>query len=113
MLEGQPVVTKLDDDPEVRSSGLAVGDVIVTADGDVVTRPVDNRILNGISRTVVLDAIAAQGLLLAERPFTAAEAKAARARASAGDAGRPSCRGNLRCRPSSRQRAPYFRRWRS
>jgi D-alanine transaminase len=51
---------------------------IVTADGDVVTRPVDNRILNGISRTVVLDAIAAQGLRLAERPFTAAEAKAAR-----------------------------------
>jgi D-alanine transaminase len=51
---------------------------IVTADGEVVTRPVDNSILNGISRTVVLDAIAAQGLRLKQRPFTAAEAKAAR-----------------------------------
>jgi D-alanine transaminase len=51
---------------------------IVTADREVVTRPVDNSILNGISRTVVLDAIAAQGLRLAERPFTPAEAMAAR-----------------------------------
>jgi D-alanine transaminase len=50
---------------------------IVTA-SDVVTRPADTRILNGISRRVVLDAIAAQGLKLAERPFTITEAKAAR-----------------------------------
>ena len=45
---------------------------------EVVTRPADNRILNGIARRVVLDTIAAQGLRLAERPFTAAEAKSAR-----------------------------------
>jgi D-alanine transaminase len=51
---------------------------IITADGDVVTRQVDHSILNGISRTVMLDAIAAQGLRLTERPFTVAEAKAAR-----------------------------------
>jgi D-alanine transaminase len=51
---------------------------IVTLDGEVVTRPADNSILNGISRAVVLDAIAAQGLRLAERPFTVAEALAAR-----------------------------------
>jgi len=50
---------------------------IVTA-SEVITRPADTRILNGISRTVTLDAIAAQGLRLAERPFTVAEAKAAR-----------------------------------
>jgi D-alanine transaminase len=50
---------------------------IVTRDGEVVTRPADNSILNGISRLVALDAIAAQGLRLAERPFTADEAKAA------------------------------------
>jgi D-alanine transaminase len=49
---------------------------IVTG-GEVVTRPVDNSILNGISRAVVLDAIAAQGLRLCERAFTAAEAKRA------------------------------------
>jgi D-alanine transaminase len=51
---------------------------IVTADGEVVTRPADNSILNGISRAVVLDAMAARGLALTERGFTVAEAKAAR-----------------------------------
>lgn len=50
---------------------------IVTG-SEVVTRPADTRILNGISRRVVLDTIAAQGLKLAERPFAVAEAKAAR-----------------------------------
>jgi D-alanine transaminase len=44
----------------------------------VVTRPADSRILNGIARRVVLDTLAAQGLRLAERPFTVAEAKSAR-----------------------------------
>lgn len=51
---------------------------IVTADGSVVTRPADQAILRGISRTVVLDVLAAQGLRLDERPFTVAEACAAR-----------------------------------
>ena len=50
---------------------------IVTG-AEVVTRPADTSILNGISRRVVLDAIAAQGLRLVERPFTVAEAKTAR-----------------------------------
>jgi D-alanine transaminase len=50
----------------------------IVAAAEVVTRPADTRILNGISRRVVLDAIAAQGLRLAERPFTVTEAKAAR-----------------------------------
>jgi D-alanine transaminase len=49
---------------------------IVTADREVVTRPADNSILNGISRAVVIDAIAARGLPLIERAFTVAEAKA-------------------------------------
>jgi D-alanine transaminase len=52
---------------------------IITADGDVVTRPAaDNRILNGISRAVVFDVMAARGLALKERAFTVTEAKAAR-----------------------------------
>jgi D-alanine transaminase len=51
---------------------------IVTAEGEVATRPADHSILGGISRLVALDAIAAQGLRFAERPFTVAEAKAAR-----------------------------------
>jgi D-alanine transaminase len=52
---------------------------IITANGDVVTRPTaDNRILNGISRAVVFDAMGARGLAFKERAFTVAEAKAAR-----------------------------------
>jgi D-alanine transaminase len=51
---------------------------IVTKDGRVVTRPADQGILRGISRTVLLDVIAASGLALEERPFTVAEAYDAR-----------------------------------
>ena len=51
---------------------------IVTRDGKVVTRPADHSILKGITRTVVLDVIKAQGLVLEERPFTVEEAIAAR-----------------------------------
>jgi D-alanine transaminase len=51
---------------------------IVTAAGTVVTRPADHAILRGITRTVLLDVIKAQGLTLEERPFTLKEAYAAR-----------------------------------
>jgi len=51
---------------------------IVTADNEVVTRPADHSILRGITRTVVLDMLGAHGLRLVERPFTVAEAMAAR-----------------------------------
>jgi D-alanine transaminase len=51
---------------------------IVTADGRVVTRPADNAILRGITRDVLIGVIAAQGLTFEERPFTVAEALAAR-----------------------------------
>jgi D-alanine transaminase len=51
---------------------------IVTADRKLVTRPAETGILRGVSRTVVLQAIAAQGLVLEERAFTVAEAAAAR-----------------------------------
>ena len=50
---------------------------IVTKDRRLVTRPADQAILRGISRTVLLDAIRAQGLVLDERPFRVAEAMAA------------------------------------
>src|SRR5262249_41091403 len=43
---------------------------IVTKAGKVVTRPADNGILRGITRTVLIDVIRAQGLELEERPFT-------------------------------------------
>ena len=51
---------------------------IVTAAGKVVTRPADNGILRGITRSVLLDVIKAQGLELEERPFTVDEACSAR-----------------------------------
>ncbi len=50
----------------------------MTRDGKVVTRQADHGILKGITRTVVLEVIAAQGLKLEERAFTLEEAHAAR-----------------------------------
>lgn len=50
---------------------------IVTDDGRVVTRPIDNRILSGITRAVLMNALEALQLRLEERPFTVAEAYAA------------------------------------
>jgi D-alanine transaminase len=43
-----------------------------------VTRPADRGILRGITRTVLFDAIKAQGLVVEERAFTLEEALAAR-----------------------------------
>jgi len=51
---------------------------IVTGDGKVVTRAADTAILRGITRDVLIGAIAAQGLTFEERPFTVTEALAAR-----------------------------------
>jgi D-alanine transaminase len=51
---------------------------IVTADGTVVTRPAENAILNGITRTRLLALARAQSVAVDERAFSVAEAKAAR-----------------------------------
>jgi D-alanine transaminase len=51
---------------------------IVTQAGTLVTRPVDRGILRGITRTVLLDVIKAQGLTIEQRPFTLSEAYGAR-----------------------------------
>ena len=51
---------------------------IVSREGKVVTRPAENGILRGITRTVLLNVLKAQGLELEERPFTREEAYAAR-----------------------------------
>ncbi len=60
------------------TEGSSTNAWIVTRDGKLVTRPADNGILRGITRTVLLDVIAAQGVALDERPFTVEEAHAAR-----------------------------------
>ncbi len=51
---------------------------IVSHDGQVVTRPADNGILRGITRTVLIGVIKAQNLSFQERPFTVEEAYGAR-----------------------------------
>jgi D-alanine transaminase len=51
---------------------------IVTPDGVLVTRPAERGILRGITRTVVLEVARAEGVSVEERPFSVAEAKAAR-----------------------------------
>jgi D-alanine transaminase len=51
---------------------------IITAGGEVVTRQADSSILNGITRLSLIALLKGEGLKLVERPFTVAEAKAAR-----------------------------------
>ena len=51
---------------------------IVDRDGRLVTRQIDSAILRGVTRSTLLDLLAQQGLEVVERPFTVAEAKAAR-----------------------------------
>jgi len=60
------------------TEGASANAFIVTAGGKLVTRHADHAILRGITRTVVFDVIAAQGLTLEERAFTLVEAYAAR-----------------------------------
>jgi D-alanine transaminase len=66
------------DDKGLVTEGSSTNAWIVTRDGKLVTRPADHGILRGITRSVLLDAIAAQGLTVDERPFTLEEAYAAR-----------------------------------
>jgi len=60
------------------SEGASTNAWIVTRSGQVVTRPAEFGILRGITRAVVLEIAAKQGLAVAERPFTVAEAYEAR-----------------------------------
>jgi D-alanine transaminase len=60
------------------TEGTSTNAWIVTADGAVVTRQADRAILNGITRLALFDIVRGEGYRLVERPFTVAEAKAAR-----------------------------------
>jgi len=66
------------DEAGLVTEGSSTNAWIVTPDGAVVTRPADHGILRGITRTVLLGAIAEQGLRLEERPFSLEEAFRAR-----------------------------------
>jgi D-alanine transaminase len=67
----------IDEDGKV-TEGSSSNAWIVTRDGKLVTRQADQTILKGITRTVVLDVMKAQGLELEERAFTVVEAQEAR-----------------------------------
>jgi D-alanine transaminase len=67
----------VDEDGAV-TEGASTNAWIVTAAGTLVTRPADHAILRGITRTILFDAIKAQGLSIEERTFTLEEAYAAR-----------------------------------
>jgi D-alanine transaminase len=66
------------DDEGFVTEGAASNAWIVTADGRVVTHPTGHGILTGITRQVLIEVIASLQLALEERPFTVAEALAAR-----------------------------------
>ena len=51
---------------------------IVDKQGRLVTRPIDNDILRGITRTTLIDLLKREKIELIERPFTVDEAKTAR-----------------------------------
>jgi D-alanine transaminase len=60
------------------TEGAASNAWIVTEDGVIVTRRADQAILRGVTRTTLLELIAADGLRLEERSFSLADAKSAR-----------------------------------
>jgi D-alanine transaminase len=60
------------------TEGASTNAWIVTSDGGLVTRPAETGILRGVTRTVLLDLAEGEGLRLEERPFSVAEALAAR-----------------------------------
>jgi D-alanine transaminase len=68
---------QVDDDGRV-TEGTSTNAWIVTEDGVAVTRQADAAILNGVTRLAVFDIIRREGYRLVERPFSVAEAKAAR-----------------------------------
>ena len=66
------------DSSDMITEGAASNAWIVSANGAIVTRHLDHSILRGITRTTLIEIIAAQGLKLEERKFSLDEALAAR-----------------------------------
>lgn len=67
----------VDTDGNVKEGGSSNA-WIVTKDGVLVTRPANHGILRGITRTTLFEVARKLGLKIEERPFSVAEAKAAR-----------------------------------
>jgi D-alanine transaminase len=60
------------------TEGSASNAYIVDHDGCLVTHPLSERILGGVTRSVILELARADGIPVVERPFSLAEAQAAR-----------------------------------
>jgi len=60
------------------TEGTSTNAWIVTGDNLIVTRAADHSILDGVTRQALIAIIRREGYAFAERPFTVAEAKAAR-----------------------------------
>jgi D-alanine transaminase len=60
------------------TEGSSTNAWIVTREGDLVTRPLGNEILMGITRMAIMRLVERGGVKLVERPFTLDEAKQAR-----------------------------------
>ena len=59
------------------TEGSSTNAWIVDADGNLVTRHLENAILSGVTRRILVELAAAEGHRIIERPFTPAEARAA------------------------------------
>lgn len=68
MVDGEGCVTE----------GTSTNAWIVTADNQIVTRAAENAILNGVTRQALITLLKRGGYKFVERPFSVAEAKAAR-----------------------------------
>jgi D-alanine transaminase len=66
------------DEQGMVTEGAATNAWIVNAEGVIVTRHADQLILRGVTRTTLIDLIAAEGLAFEERKFSLEEAKRAR-----------------------------------
>lgn len=66
------------DDQGFVTEGASCNAWIITANDEMVTRPAETGILRGITRTVLVELIAGEGLSLVERAFTVSEAKQAK-----------------------------------
>ncbi len=60
------------------TEGSASNAYIVDRDGRLVTHPLGEKILGGVTRAVILELARANGITVVERPFSLAEAQAAR-----------------------------------
>jgi D-alanine transaminase len=60
------------------TEGSSTNAWIVTKDGVLVTRPAEHGILRGVTRSVIFDIAAREGIAIEERGFSLAEAHAAR-----------------------------------